>query len=90
LGTIVAYFKYQTTTQINDILNIGVQKFWQRNYYEHMIRNETDLTEVREYIMNNPARWDEDDYNPDLHSGWTGSGGRNRPGKRSKYYFWLV
>jgi putative transposase len=66
LGTIVAYFKYQTTTQINAIRNVGIQKFWQRNYYEHVIRNEADLAEVREYILNNPARWNEDDYNPAL------------------------
>lgn len=37
-----------------------------------MIRNEADLAEVREYILNNPTRWDEDDYNPDLQRGWTG------------------
>lgn len=72
LGKIVAYFKYQTTTQINATRNSGIQKLWQRNYYEHVIRNEADLTEAREYILNNPARWDEDDYNPDLRRGWTG------------------
>jgi REP element-mobilizing transposase RayT len=66
LGKIVAYFKYQTTTQINAIRNINIQKFWQRNYYEHVIRNEADLAEVREYILNNPARWNEDENNPDL------------------------
>lgn len=66
MGTIVAYFKYQTTTQINATRNVGIQKFWQRNYYEHVIRNEADLTEVREYILNNAARWNEDDYNPTL------------------------
>ena len=39
-------------------------KIWQRNYYEHMIRNERSLTEIREYIMTNPARWDLDRENP--------------------------
>ncbi len=38
---------------------------WQRNYYEHIIRNESELNRVREYIADNPARWGEDIYNPD-------------------------
>jgi putative transposase len=37
---------------------------WQRGYYEHIIRNEAELTAVREYIVGNPARWDEDENNP--------------------------
>jgi hypothetical protein len=39
-------------------------KLWQRNYYEHIIRNESDLGNLREYIRNNPAKWDEDSENP--------------------------
>ena len=35
---------------------------WQRNYYEHIIRDDNDLTRIREYIVNNPAAWDEDEY----------------------------
>jgi REP element-mobilizing transposase RayT len=37
---------------------------WQRNYYEHVIRNEDDLNEIRKYIMNNPLKWDLDSENP--------------------------
>jgi len=37
---------------------------WQRNYYEHVIRNETDLEEIREYVENNPAKWLEDKNHP--------------------------
>jgi putative transposase len=37
---------------------------WQRNYYEHVIRNEDDLNEIREYIVNNPLKWDLDTENP--------------------------
>jgi putative transposase len=37
---------------------------WQRDYYEHVMRNEKDLERIREYIANNPARWDEDNENP--------------------------
>ncbi len=37
---------------------------WQRNYYEHVIRDEDDLDEIREYIVNNPLKWDLDRENP--------------------------
>ena len=39
-------------------------KLWQRNYYEHVIRNDTDLTETREYILSNPKKWYFDRNNP--------------------------
>jgi len=39
-------------------------KLWQRNYYEHIIRNENDLNRIREYILNNPLQWDNDKNNP--------------------------
>ena len=35
---------------------------WQRNYHEHVIRNEQDLHEIREYIVNNAAKWADDRY----------------------------
>jgi putative transposase len=37
---------------------------WQRNYYEHIIRNETDLHRIRTYIANNPLQWALDEENP--------------------------
>jgi hypothetical protein len=37
---------------------------WQRNYYEHIIRDEPDLTRVRRYIEENPLRWEFDQENP--------------------------
>lgn len=39
-------------------------RLWQRNYYEHIIRNEDALGRMREYISNNPAQWAQDDENP--------------------------
>jgi len=39
-------------------------KLWQRNYYEHIIRNENDLNRIREYIVNNPPTWKSDRENP--------------------------
>jgi putative transposase len=39
---------------------------WQRNYYEHVIRNEADYTRIAEYIIDNPRRWAEDSLHPDF------------------------
>ena len=65
LGQIIAYFKYQSTKEMNKVENTGtVTKFWQRNYYEHVIRNENDLQNKTDYIESNPLLWDEDDENP--------------------------
>ncbi|MFQ5913448.1 MAG: hypothetical protein ACE5JS_09720 [Nitrospinota bacterium] len=41
---------------------------WQRNYYEHIIRNEGELHRIREYIVNNPAEWALDRENPEADS----------------------
>ena len=35
---------------------------WQRNYYEHIIRNEDSYQRISDYIRNNPAQWQEDEY----------------------------
>jgi len=40
------------------------KRLWQRNYYEHVIRNEADLNRIRDYIQSNPANWEEDEENP--------------------------
>jgi REP element-mobilizing transposase RayT len=64
LGDIVGYFKYRTTKQINATPETGIKKLWQRNYYEHVIRNEAKLNEIRQYIVDNPAKWDTDEENP--------------------------
>jgi putative transposase len=39
-------------------------KLWQCNYYEHIIRNERELDDIRQYIVDNPAKWHEDVGNP--------------------------
>lgn len=50
---------------MNRIENAGtVTKFWERNYFEHIIRNEKDLQNKTDYIESNPLLWDEDDENP--------------------------
>ena len=38
-------------------------KLWQRNYYEHIIRNEIELNQILEYIIYNPLKWEFDQEN---------------------------
>jgi len=69
MGEIVQWFKTMTTNEyIRGVKQNGWTPFpgklWQRNYYEHIIRNENDLNRIREYIFNNPANWANDDENP--------------------------
>ncbi|GAB4524986.1 MAG: hypothetical protein OHK0046_40260 [Anaerolineae bacterium] len=60
LATIMRSFKSAATTKINRIRQTPGQGVWQRNYYEHVIRNQTDLDRIRTYIMAKLARWEED------------------------------
>ena len=64
LGQILGFFKYQSTKEINLLRNTSGVPFWQRNYYEHVIRDREDLDRVREYIRANPWKWPEDEENP--------------------------
>ncbi|MCL4394755.1 MAG: hypothetical protein M1482_08130, partial [Chloroflexi bacterium] len=40
------------------------RKLWQRNYWEHIVRDDADLARIRAYIVNNPANWESDEHNP--------------------------
>jgi len=64
LGQIVAYFKYKSTKEINVMDGGRIQKLWQRNYYEHIVRNEHEMENIWNYIESNPAMWATDDENP--------------------------
>ena len=57
LNQIIRKYKSLVSKYIrkNEIIEI-----WQRNYYEHIIRNEKELFVIREYIQNNPQRWEAD------------------------------
>ncbi|MDD5773700.1 MAG: hypothetical protein PHX78_09585 [bacterium] len=65
IGEIVRSFKARCTRAINKIHNNIDIPVWQRNYYEHIIRNEIELNSIREYIVNNPLKWPDDENNPD-------------------------
>ena len=60
LGSIVRTFKAAVTRQINRLPDAPDHPLWQRNYYEHIIRNEAALNHIHAYIVSNPAKWAED------------------------------
>ena len=68
IGAIVRGFKSATTKYINQLRGAPGVPVWQRNYYEHVIRNENELFETRKYIQDNPLKWDLDPENPDLQT----------------------
>ena len=62
LSDIVHRFKSFSTKQMNLInKTIGV-RLWQRNFYEHIIRNEKECNRIREYISINPEKAEDDEY----------------------------
>jgi putative transposase len=69
IGDIVGAFKSSTTVEYVRAAKAHRwpafhRRLWQRNYYEHIIRDEPELSRIRRYIDENPARWDFDDENP--------------------------
>jgi REP element-mobilizing transposase RayT len=74
LSQMIQWFKTMTTNEyIRGVKQLGWKPFngrvWQRNYYEHIIRNETELDRITRYIESNPARWNDDNENPAHRSG---------------------
>ena len=64
LGTIVGSYKSAVTKGINQSRGAAGAPVWQRNYYEHIIRDDADLNRIRQYTSDNAARWHEDPENP--------------------------
>ena len=68
LGDMVHRFKTMTTKRYTDgVKQLGWKSFpgklWQRNYWEHIIRNEMALSRIRQYIHANPTQWEFDRLN---------------------------
>ena len=61
---IIGYAKMNTAKCINQLLDTPGARVWQRNYYEHIIRNDDELNQMREYISQNPLQWELDEENP--------------------------
>ena len=64
LGRIVRAFKSLSAIEANRFLSRAERPFWQRNYWEHVIRDDEDSNRIRQYIIENPAKWDTDPHNP--------------------------
>lgn len=69
LSQMIQWYKTMTTNEyIRGVKQLGWKPFngklWQRNYYEHIIRNETELDRITHYIESNPARWADDNEKP--------------------------
>lgn len=60
LSEIIRAFKTFSARRINKTRTITGVLVWQRNYYEHIIRNEKELSAIREYIVNNVIAWESD------------------------------
>jgi putative transposase len=56
-----------STGYIHGVIEAGWQTFegklWQRSFHDHIIRNETALANIQQYIQENPARWLQDTFN---------------------------
>jgi len=69
LGDVVGRFESFTTHKyIDGVKNFNwepfYKKLWQRNYFEHIIRNNKDLFRIRKYTIENSTKWDKDKENP--------------------------
>lgn len=67
VGNMMDAFKSISTVEyIRGVQHHGWQRFngklWQRNYYEHIIRDDQSYQRISEYIHNNPAQWEEDKF----------------------------
>ena len=58
LPKIIGRFKMNTAKHINIMRNSPDVPVWQRNYWEHIIRDENELNRIRQYIVNNPSQWE--------------------------------
>ena len=61
LGAAVRAYKSAVAYAVNAARATRGAPVWQRNYYEHIIRNDADLNRIRDYIANNPLKWMDDD-----------------------------
>lgn len=64
IGSVVRGFKIGVTKWMRQ--NTPHQNVWQRNYFEHIIRDDRELNQIRQYILDNPNKWDLDRNNPNV------------------------
>ena len=64
LSEMIPGFKIFSSRKINEEIKNDNKFQWQKSFYDHVIRNETELYRIRDYIKNNPLKWDLDRENP--------------------------
>ncbi|MEW6595762.1 MAG: transposase [Thermodesulfobacteriota bacterium] len=84
VGRLIGAFKTVSTKRINELRQTPGVKLWQRNYWEHIVRDEPELQRIRQYIHNNPSQWEMDTLHPN-HPEFGGAGrdGSCRGGSRT-------
>lgn len=65
LSTVIGAYKAEVSRRARRAGLAPVGPLWQRNFWDHIIRNERELANVRNYIQTNPERWDVDRLRPD-------------------------
>jgi len=63
ISEIIRSFKTFSAREINELRGLTGVPVWQRNYYEHVIRNDRELADIHEYISNNVLQWEKDTEN---------------------------
>jgi len=63
LGDVVGAFKSLSTRAVSSHLGEGARRIWQRNYYEQIVRSDSMLNGLRQYIADNPGHWQDDPEN---------------------------
>ena len=69
ISSFVAGFKSAVTKHVNESRHTPGVPVWQSNYYEHIIRDDRSLNNIRQYIVDNPKKWDSDPENPAMRTG---------------------
>jgi len=66
LGVIINQYKRKCTIESR---KIDPEFAWQSRFHDHIIRNEKSYQNISQYIINNPANWDDDKFNSDIQGG---------------------
>jgi putative transposase len=66
LSRIIGSFKSCAAKDINALNGTPGRPLWQTRFHDRIIRDKEELTRIREYIINNPAQWQDDKNNPML------------------------
>jgi REP element-mobilizing transposase RayT len=64
IGGLIGAFKTVSTKRVNEMLGTPGELLWQRNYWEHIVRNDKSMSRICDYIENNPVTWESDKLHP--------------------------